>query len=56
MNTNKIYSVQMSASNYSYDNIKFNIQKNTDFLHVSEGVNPAHDFTGKTFTEGSETF
>lgn len=56
MNTNKIYSVQMSASNYSYDNIKFNIQKNTDFLHVSEGVNPARDFTGKTFTEGSETF
>lgn len=56
VNTNKIYGVQMFASNYTFDNIKFNVQNNINFLKLSEGVNPARDFTGKSFAEGSETF
>ena len=56
MNANKIYSVQMTASNFVYNYLTINVQKNTDFLSLSDGVNPARFDGTHTFAEGSETF
>ena len=55
-NTNQIRGVQLSSTTYNYCHINYNIQSNENFIQLSECVNPACDFTGKTFTAGSETF
>ena len=56
MNANKIYGVQLTSTTFAYDNIAINVQKNTDFLKLSEGVNSDCNFTGCTFATGSELF
>ena len=56
MNVNKVYGVQLASTTFNYCNIAINVQDNTDFIQLSESVNPACDFTGCTFATGSETF
>ena len=56
LNANKIYSVQMTASNYTYKNLVVNVQKNDNFLALADGVYTARGFAGTTFVAGSEEF
>ncbi len=50
------YSVQMAASNFKYDYITIDVQGNTGFLALADGVNLAHFNGTHTFAAGSETF
>lgn len=50
------YSVQMTASNYKYDYITIDVQGNTGFEALADGVNPARFNGTHTFAAGSETF
>ena len=56
LNANKIYSVQMTASNFVYDYVTINVQDNSNFLNLADGVNPARFNGTHTFAPGSETF
>ena len=55
-NANKVYSVQMTASNFVYNYIIINVQDNTNFHALADGVNPARFNGTHTFAAGSETF
>ena len=55
-NANKVYGVQMTASNFVYDYITINVQNNTNFHALADGVNPARFNGTHTFAAGSETF
>ena len=55
-NANKVYGVQMTASNFVYDYVNINVQSNTNFHALSDGVNPVRFNGTHTFAEGSETF
>ena len=55
-NANKVYSVQMTASNFVYDYITINVQNNTNFYALTDGVNPVRFNGTHTFVEGSEIF
>ena len=55
-NANKVYSVQMTASNFVYNYITINVQDNTNFHALADGVNPARFNGTHTFAAGSETF
>ena len=55
-NANKIYGVQMIASNFVYDYITINVQENINFHALADGVNPVRFNGTHTFAEGSETF
>ena len=50
------YSVQMASSNFKYDYITIDVQGNTGFLALADGVNLAHFNGTHTFAAGSETF
>ena len=50
------YSVQMTASNFVYDYITIDVQGNTGFEALADGVNPARFNGTHTFAAGSETF
>lgn len=56
MSKYKTMGVMLSSKTFTYDNIHFDIQKNTDFEKLSDSINPACTVTGSTFAEGSETF
>lgn len=53
---NPCYSVQMSASNFMYDYITIDVQGNTGFSALADGVNLARFNGTHTFAAGSETF
>ena len=55
-NANQVYSVQMIASNFVYDYVTINVQDNTNFRALEDGVNPARFNGTHTFVEGSERF
>ena len=55
-NANKVYGVQMTASNFVYDYVNINVQSNTNFHALADGVNPVRFNGTHTFAEGSETF
>ena len=55
-NANQVYSVQMTASNFVYDYVTINVQNNTNFCALADGVIPARFNGTHTFVEGSETF
>ena len=55
-NANKVFSVQMTASNFKYDYVNINVQNNTNFHALADGVNPARFNGTHTFAAGSETF
>ena len=48
--------VMLSSTTFTYDNIHFNVQGNSNFTKFSDSINPACSVTGSTFAEGSETF
>ena len=54
------YSMQMSSSNYSYKKINYDVQGNTNFsvdgTTFLARVDGTLDFSGTTFSTGSETF
>ena len=56
LNANKVYSVQMTASNFVYDYVNINVQNNSNFLDLADGVNPVRFNGTHTFAPGSETF
>ena len=55
-NANKVYSVQMTASNFVYNYVNINVQGNENFHALADGVNPARFNGTHTFAQGSETF
>ena len=55
-NANKVYGVQMTASNFVYDYVTINVQNNTNFHALADGVNPVRFNGTHTFVDGSETF
>ena len=50
------YSVQMTASNFTYNNTLLDVQGNEGFNALASGVNPARFNGTHTFAAGSETF
>ena len=50
------YSVQMTASNFTYNNTLIDVQGNEGFNALASGVNPARFNGTHTFAAGSETF
>ena len=56
VNANEVYGVQMTASSFVYDYVAINVQNNTGFAPLAEGVNTARFNGTHTFVEGSETF
>jgi hypothetical protein len=56
INANQIRSAQLSSTTFNYCHINYNVQQNDNFLAFPDGVRPGLDFTGKTFSDGSETF
>lgn len=50
------YSVQMTASNFTYNNTLIDVQGNEGFKALADGVNPARFNGTHTFAAGSETF
>ena len=50
------YSVLMTASSFKYDYITIDVQGNTGFLALADGVNPVRFNGTHTFAAGSETF
>ena len=55
-NDHQVYSVQMTASNFVYNYVNINVQNNTNFRALADGVNPARFNGTHTFAAGSETF
>ena len=56
LNANLIRGVQLSSTTFNYCHINFNVQDNDNFMAFKDSVNPACDFTGCTFADGSEIF
>ncbi len=56
LNANQTRGVQLSSTTFNYCHINFNVQGNTNFVNFEDSVNPACDFTGCTFANGSEEF
>ena len=53
---NPCFSVQMTASNFTYNNTLIDVQSNEGFNALASGVNPARFNGTHTFAAGSETF
>ena len=56
LNANQTRGVQLSSTTFNYCHINFNVQGNTNFVNFEDSVNPACDFTGCTFADGSDKF
>jgi len=55
-NGNKVYGVQLTSTTFNYCHLNINVQDNENFIALSQSVNPACNFKGCTFEEGSERF
>lgn len=56
VNANEIYSVQLSSTNFTYNNMTINVQNNTGFAALKDGLNTKCTYSDITFAAGSETF
>ena len=56
VNANEIYGVQMTSTNWKYNNMTINVQNNTGFAALKDGLNTKCTYSDITFADGSETF
>ena len=56
LNANAIYGAQLTSTTFNYCHMNIDVQGNTGFHALANGVNSACDFEGCTFAAGSETF
>lgn len=56
VNANEIYGVQLSSTNFTYNNMTINVQNNTGFAALKDGLNTKCTYSDITFADGSETF
>ena len=56
LNANAIYGAQLTSTSFNYCHMNIDVQGNTGFVALANGVNSACDFEGCTFAAGSETF